>query len=219
MGKIPADQSIDMRGKTITTYILFHAAKKLDRMATGEVLEISTDKFEAIENDIGSWCRMTGHTLVTSETGDHFQRFYIKKSDAKKTGGKFAIIISDPGLEDLLTPLGLALGAALKGDEVHLIFQGPAVRVLKKGFRGDLKGIWKPFSVFARKGMAKTGHLPPQEKLSQLKELGARIYMCGPSMQHFGVKKQELIYDDVVIGEYMTFIEVMSRADMRFFLQ
>jgi hypothetical protein len=59
-----AQASIDMTGKTITTYIVYHAAVKLREMNEGEVLEIVTDGFTAIESDIKAWCRMSGQALV-----------------------------------------------------------------------------------------------------------------------------------------------------------
>ena len=162
---------------------------------------------------------MTGNSLLEMETGNTYQRYYIKKVTLKKPEKKLAMIISDPGLEMLLSPLGLALSAALSGTDVYLYFQGPAVRVLKKNFNAKLSGIQKPFSSFARKEMAKAGHLPPQDKLEQLKELGARIYICGGSMDPFGVKKSELIFDDVIVAEYLTFLEIMDNADIHIFLQ
>jgi predicted peroxiredoxin/TusA-related sulfurtransferase len=219
MGKIPANRSIDMRGKTITPFILYYAVKKLKDMQVGEILEVNTDKFEAIENDINAWSRMTGNSLIEMETGNNYQRYFIKKVSIKKSERKLAMIISDPGLERLLSPLGLALSAALSGTDVYLYFQGPAVRVLKKNFKAKLSGIQKPFSSFARKEMARAGHLPPQDKLEQLKEMGARIYICGGSMNPFGVKKSDLIFDDVIIAEYLTFLEIMDKADIHIFLQ
>ena len=219
MGKIPANRSIDMRGKTITPFILYYTVKNLKDMQEGEIIEVNTDKFEAIENDINAWSRMTGYSLLEMETGNTYQRYYIKKVNIKKRERKLAMIISDPGLERLLSPLGLALSAALSGTDVYLYFQGPAVRVLKKNFKAKLSGIQKPFSSFARKEMEKAGHLPPQEKLEQLKELGARIYICGGSMDPFGVKKSDLIFDDVIVAEYLTFLEIMDNADIHIFLQ
>ena len=102
--------------------------------------------------------------------------------------------------------------------EVHIYFQGPAVRVFQKGFKAKLGGFGRPFSGFARKGMAKMGHLPPQEKVRQLKELGTHFYLCGPSMQVFKVEKDELIFDNVIIAEYLTFMEIMKNADIHIYL-
>jgi len=219
MGKISANRSIDMRGKTITPFIIYYTVKNLKDMQVGEILEVRTDKFEAIENDINAWSRMTGNRLMETETGDTYQRYYIRKADQKKNERKLAMIISDPGLEMLLSPLGMALSAALSGTDIYLYFQGPAVRVLKKNYKATLSGIQKPFSSFARNAMAKAGYLPPQDKLEQLKELGARIYICGGSMDPFGVTKSDLIFDDVIVAEYLTFLEVMDHADIHVFLQ
>jgi peroxiredoxin family protein len=73
-------------------------------------------------------------------------------------------------------------------------------------------------SSFARKEMAKAGHLPPQDKLEQLKELGAHIDICGGSMDPFGVKKSDSIFDDVIVAEYLTFLEIMDNTDIHIFL-
>ncbi len=216
-GRTPQD-SVDVRGKTITTFILYEAATKLQGMKEGDVLEILTDPFEPIENDIQAWCRMTGHVLAGTQKEPDSERYYIQKGAPKKEGHKLAMVVSDPGLEELLSPLGFALGAALAGTEVAIYFQGPAVRVLTKGFKARLKGIGRFFSSFAQRGMAATGHIPPQEKLRQLRELGAQFYICGPSMEHFGVKKDELAFDDVVMAEYVTLVEVMNGADTHIYV-
>jgi predicted peroxiredoxin/TusA-related sulfurtransferase len=217
VAKIEAQASIDMRGKKITTFILHDAVMKLRDMATGEVVELVTDDFEPIESDVRAWCRMTGHKLVELKRDGGCQRYIIEKGEPKETEHKLALVMSNPGLEELLSPLAFALAAALASTEVYIYFQGPAVRVLAKGFRARLSGLSRPFSVFARRGMAKTGHIPPQDKLKQLKELGARFYACGPSMDHFGVKKSEFIFDDVTVSEYLTFMEVMKGADIHIY--
>jgi predicted peroxiredoxin/TusA-related sulfurtransferase len=220
MAPISATHSLDFRGKTITTFILFETSAKLRAMQTGEVLELVTAPFEAIENDIRAWCRLTGQEFVDLRKEATEHRFSLRKvTDLGPNDRDLAMVVSDAGLEALLSPLGFALAAALAGTRVHLYFQGPAVRVLTKGFRETLPGVGRPFSRFARKGLAKAGHLPAQEKLRQLRDLGARLYVCGPSMEHFGVKKSDLAFDDVTVGEYLTFLEVMDKADLRFFLQ
>lgn len=220
MEKTSAKASIDMRGKKITTFILYEAVMKLEAMKEGEVLEVVTEPSEPIESDIRAWCRMSGHNLVDVEKEAHHHRYSIKKAAVpEEKERKLAIVISNPGLEELLSPLGFALGAALAGTTVYIYFQGPAVRVLTKNFKEKLRGISRPFSHFARKGLAKVGHIPPQDKLRELRELGAHFYICGPSMEHFGVQKSDLIFDDVVVGEYLTFMEIMNKADIHIFLQ
>lgn len=219
MSALPAQKSIDMRGKTITPFILYHAVQNLNQMNEGDILEIGTDNFEAIENDIRAWTRMTGHVLADLENGSDYQRYYIKKADVKRRGKKLAMVISNPALEMLIAPLGVALSSALSGDDVYIYFQGPAVRVLKKKYVPKLSGLGRPFSSFARKGMARVGHLPPGDKLEQLKELGAHLYVCGGSMEPFGVKKSDLIFDDIIIAEYFTFLEIMDSADINMYLQ
>jgi predicted peroxiredoxin/TusA-related sulfurtransferase len=219
MGKLSANRSIDMRGKSITPFIIYYAVKNLKDMQNGEILEVQTDNFESIGNDMNAWSRMSGYPITDMEMADTYQRYYIQKVAPPRRNQKLAMIISDASLEGLLSPLGMALSAALAGSEVHLFFQGPAVRVLKKGYQASLNGIQKPFSSFARKAMAKAGHLPPSEKLAQMKELGAHFYICGGSMDHFGVAEDQLIFDGVTIAQYPTFLEVMESADLQFFLQ
>ena len=210
-------ESVDVRGKQITTFILYAAAMKLGEMKEREVLEVVADDFEPIESDIRAWCRMSGHRLVEAGRGTDHRRYLIEKGTPVEREKKLALVVSNPGLEELLSPLGFALAAALAGIEVYIYFQGPAVRVLRSGFRERLHGMGRPFSGFARSGLAKVGHVPPQEKLSQLRQLGARFYLCGPSMQHFRVRKSDLIFDDVVVAEYFTFMEVMRTADIHIY--
>ena len=100
---------------------------------------------------------------------------------------------------------------------MSIYFQGPAVKVPTKGFTAKLHGLGRPFSRFARRGLDRVGHVPPQEKIAELRHLGARLYICGPSMQHFRVAKDDLRYDDVTIAEYLTFMAVMEQADITSF--
>ena len=212
--RVAADRSLDMRGKTIAVFIIYHARKMLTGMQDGQVLELVTDAYDAVDSEIRAWCHATHQTLRQAEPGPGLVRYYIEKVPFRPSGNKLAMVISNPGLEELLTPLGLALTAALSGSDVHLVFQGSAVRVLKQGFSAKLSGWSWPFSGFARDGLAEAGHLPPQDKLAQLRELGAKIYVCGPSMDHFGVSRSELAFPDVIVGEYAVFLGAMAGADL-----
>lgn len=218
--EIPPKNSIDTRPKTITTAIAYEARQGLEQLGDGDVLEVLTEDFDPIEGDLQAWCRMTGHKLVRTEAADGLQRHLIEKGPAPREAAReLAFVVSDPGLFELLSPLGFALAAALEGMHVSIYFQAEAVKVLAKDFEAKAHGRYRPISRFARKGLADAGHYPAQEKLRQLHELGATFYACGPSMEHFGVSKADLAFDDVVISEYLTFMEVMDKADIRFFIQ
>ncbi len=213
-----ADATLDGRGKSITTYVVYEASRRLDEMNDGQTLEILTDDFEPFGADIAAWCEATGHRLLESESDGDGLRFLVEKGARKTTAKKLAMVISTDGLEELLSPLGFALAAALENLEVHLFFQGPAVHVLAEGFNPKLRGWSRPFSRFAAAGMSKTGHIAAQAKLEQLRSLGARLYVCGPSMEHFKVAKEQLIFDDLPLVEYLSFMAIMEKADIHLYL-
>ena len=223
METLNSKDTVDLTEKIITPYIVYHIVQKLKKIDGDLVLKIVTDNFIAIENDIKAWSRMSGYKIEKIETLDKKLVFHIKNFSKKKLEEKpiekLAMIISDPSLEKLLSPLGLAVSAALSGKQVHIFFQGPATRLLKKGYNASLEGLSKPFSRFARNSLANMGHLPANEKLRQLKEFGSVFYICGGSMDHFGVKEQDLIFNDIIIAEYFTILEVMDKANTKIMLQ
>ena len=210
---------LDLRGRSITTFIAYETLRRLDGIADGECLELLTDASEEIDNDLHAWCRSRGQELMPVKlTGDN-QQYVITKRPLARSGKRFAAVVSDAGLEELLSPLSFALAAALEGGDVSLYFQGPAIRVLARGFTEHLHGLSRPFSRLARTGLTKAGHLPAQDKLRQLQALGARFYACAGSMRHFKVAKTDLAFDGVTIAEYLTFTEVMRQADINLFVQ
>ncbi len=210
---------LDVRGKSITTFIAYQVLTRLSGLTDGESLELLTDAREEIDNDLRAFCRTRGQEITAGTRTDGSRQYTITKRPLRFSGKRYATVISDPGLEELLSPLAFALAAALEGSDVSLYFQGPAIRVLTKGFTEHLHGPARPFSRFARAGLTKAGHIPAQEKLRQLQALGAHLYACAGSMQHFKVAKADLAFSDVTIAEYLTFMEIMAGADVTVFLQ
>jgi predicted peroxiredoxin/TusA-related sulfurtransferase len=218
--KMAVKVGIDVRGKTVTAYIISEIRRSLDKMEVGEVLEVVTERFAAIEPDLRTWCRMTSQPLRGVEKAATFERYYIEKAPMPVLRKKVAMVISDAGLEELLSPLGLAMSAALAGADVHLYFQGPAVHVLEKGFKPKLSGGLRSwFSGFARKALEQMGQSHPHVKLSRLLQLGAHIYVCGPSLDYFGVDPKDFAFSGILISEYPTFIEQMLSANVAMLLQ
>lgn len=206
--------SLDLRGRTITTFIAYEVHDALSKLDEGGRVDVVTDAFTAIETDLRTWCRVTGNALVEADVTGSTWRFTIEKGAPRRSTRKFAAVIEDDGLFELLAPLGFALAAALEGHDVSLYFQGPAVKMLATGYVAKMHGLGRPFSRFPRTGLDKAGHISPQAKLRQLQRLGARIYACGPSMDHFKVAETNLAFDDVIVAEYLTFMEQMDQADI-----
>jgi TusA-related sulfurtransferase/predicted peroxiredoxin len=207
----------DLRGRTITTAIVFAVQEELAELAVGDELELLTEPFPAIVPDLEAWCRTTGHEFVETASEGESWRVRLRKGVPRRNDHRVAMVVSEEGLEELLSPLGFALAAALGGAQVALYLQGPAVHVLAPGFRPRLRGLARPFSRFARGGLEKAGHVPPAEKLRQLQALNARLYACGPSLRHFRVDPNRLAFDGVIVCEYLTFMEVMQQADVQLY--
>lgn len=210
---------IDGRGRSVSTAILYEVVCAMRELSPGDVINVRTDPLPAVDSDIRAWCRTTGHELVQFGEADNARDYAIRKAAQVREQPGWAIVISNPGLEELLSPLGFALAAAMAGSSVAIYFQGPSVRVLTRRFSEKLPGWQRPFSTFARRGLDKAGHPPPHTKLHQLEDLGARIYICGPSMQHFKVNADDLFLTGVLIAAYPTFVEKMNSAGVQVFLQ
>jgi TusA-related sulfurtransferase/predicted peroxiredoxin len=207
----------DLRGRTITTAITWAVHEQIAEFTVGDEIEVTTDPFPAIEPDLRAWCRTTGHELVEVLKDGESWRVRLRKGTPRRNDHRVAVVLSGDGLEELLSPLGFALAAALGGAQVALYLHGPAVHVLAPGFRARLHGFARPFSRFARAGLEKAGHVAPAEKLRQLQALGACLYACGPSLEHFGVDSGRLAFDGVSVCEYLTFMEVMQQADVQLY--
>jgi predicted peroxiredoxin/TusA-related sulfurtransferase len=211
---------LDFSGKTISGFIIVKLSEKLDVLQINESVKIKTENYKAIQQDLYSWSRMSGNKIVLIDNNQQNLTFEVTKLVDKINKGKsFSIIVSDKGLEELLSPLGFSVGAAMSGYQVNIYFQGPAVKVLEKGFKEKLKGFNSIFSGFARSGLVKIGHSPAQNKLRILEKYGAKFYVCQPSMEHFNLKEKDIAFSNIVICEYFTFLEVLEKSDIKFFLQ
>ena len=84
-------------------------------MIPGAKIRVRTDLLPAVDSDIRAWCRTTRHELVEGEAAAGARDYLVRKAGEPSERPGWAIVISNPGLEELLSPLGFALGAALAG--------------------------------------------------------------------------------------------------------
>lgn len=131
---------VNGRGRSISTAILYDVVSELRTLSPGETVTLRTDPLAAVDSDVRAWCRTSGHELVEVSETDDVLEYAIRKAAGRREQPGWALVISEPGLEELLSPLGFALAAALGGSSVAIYFQGPAVRVLKRSFSERLHG-------------------------------------------------------------------------------
>ncbi len=204
-------------GKTVAVFPLYEVAKQLKGAPEGTSVTFTADSAQYLETDIRSWCELTGNVLVSAVPGQGGTVFTVAKGKPSPVK-KFSLVLSSDGLLEAVSPLGFALAAAESGMEVSLYLQGPGVHLLKRGYEAKISDpLSSLFSGFARNGLNKIGHLPPQDKLKQMQELGAKIYACGPSLDNFGVKESEFFLEGITVCEYFTFLLRMREADVQIY--
>jgi TusA-related sulfurtransferase len=98
-----ADASLERRGKSITTFVVYDAWSALEGLEEGQVLELVTDASEPFESDIASWCEAVGHRLLSAEPEADRFRFLIEKGEASKGERSLAMVVSDAGLLELFS--------------------------------------------------------------------------------------------------------------------
>lgn len=217
MTSVATPSALDLRDLTITTAIGYAVTEALDGLSEGDTLDVRVGDVPAVLTDLQTWAAATGRelTVIPGDRGE--RRLRLTKHVPVTEPRHVAMVISEAGLEESLSPYSFALAAALEGARVSLYIQGPAVRHLRPGYRPTLPWPMRPFSRFARRGLESSGHVAPIEKLRQIQHLGGRIYACGPSMGHFGVDPSDLALEDVTICEYLTFMAVMQEADVQLY--
>jgi len=70
-----------------------------------------------------------------------------------------------------------------------------------------------------RRNLERMKYPTPYEMLKRLKQSGLfKIYACSPSMEMFGVKREDLISEVDEIAGAATFLEIAAEADITLFI-
>ncbi len=198
-------KAIDARGIHLSTDFLEEVAGALDELAIGDTLAVLADDFEAIDSDLHSWAKVTGHQVLSTTPDDGGVRYLVKKGHALATAHKMVTVISSDRLREIEGPIGFARAAVLEGLEVHVFFRDAAVRILSKFFTPR-----RPLRDRLRR--AKFAH--PHGDVFRLFDHGAHIYSCGISMENHGITPDDLLFDNIKVVEYATMVAVMNEADI-----
>jgi peroxiredoxin family protein len=135
-------------------------------------------------------------------------------SEKKK---KLAIIVHSGTLDKLYCVFILGSTATSMGIETHLYFTFWGLNVLVKGGleKAGLPSTYKHMEEPLKKKLKEMKYPTPYELLKRMKASGLlKIYACSPTMEMFGVKKEDLIPEVDKIAGASTFLDVASDADI-----
>lgn len=209
---------VDVRGTWKPYRIAYEIIKAFRPLEGGSVLEVITKDDKGLLTDIGTWCEATGHELISSERRPEGElRVLIRKGEAKRNDRTMTVILSTANLEHAIYPLDKALAGAVLGMNVNVVFEGAGVRLLRRGYRARLSGVvGSLFTPMVERVMKERIGWPlPQESVRMLEDLGARFYLCGPSMVGYRVREDQLMVRNQTLGAVVTWADLLARSDVQ----
>ena len=137
-------------------------------------------------------------------------------------GKKRLAIIAHGGTIDRLYPVFILASAAAAMDmETHVYFTFWGLNMLKKGAmeKAELPATCKHMEGQLKKKLGEMKYPTPYEMLKRLKATGMlKIYACSPTMEMFGIKKEDLIPEVDEIAGAAAFLDLASDADITLFV-
>lgn len=134
---------------------------------------------------------------------------------------KLAIIVQGGTLDKLYCTFILASTAVSMDMEAHLYFTFWGLNMLVKGAmeKAGLPATYKHLEPQMKKNLQRMKYPTPHEMLERLKQSGMlKIYACSPSMEMFGIKREDLIPEVDEVAGAATFLEVAAEADITLFI-
>jgi peroxiredoxin family protein len=130
---------------------------------------------------------------------------------------KIAIIVHSGTIDKLYCAFILGSTATSMDMETHLYFTFWGLSMLVKGAmeKAGLPATYKPMEEQLKKKLKEMKYPTPYELLKRMKSSGLlKIYACSPSMEMFGIKREDLIPEVDEIAGASTFLNVASGADI-----
>jgi peroxiredoxin family protein len=130
---------------------------------------------------------------------------------------KLAIIVHSGTLDKLYCAFILGSTATSMDWETHLYFTFWGLNALVKGAmeKAGLPSDYKHLETQLQDKLKQMKYPTPYELLKRMKESGLlKIYACTPSMEMFGIKKEDLIPEVDVLAGAATFLDVAADADV-----
>ncbi len=130
---------------------------------------------------------------------------------------KFALIIHSGTIDKLLAAFTLGSTAAAMDMETHLYFTFWGLNMLKKGAleQAGLPATYKQYEEMLKTKLKQMNYPTPYEMLKRMKSSGnVKIYACSPTMEMFGITKDDLIPEVDKIAGATAFLDIAADADI-----
>ena len=130
---------------------------------------------------------------------------------------RLAIIVHSGTLDRIYCAFILGSTATAMDMETHLYFTFWGLNMLKKGGleKAGLPATYKQMEEQLKKKLGEMKYPTPYDLLKRMKASGLlKIYACSPSMEMFGVKKEDLIPEVDEIAGAAAFLDLASDADI-----
>jgi len=140
---------------------------------------------------------------------------------SEKERKKLAIVVQGGTIDKLYCAFILASTAVATDMEAHLYFTFWGLQMLVKGAmeKAGLPATYKHLEEKMRENLKTMKYPTPYEMLKRLKQSSLfKMYACSPTMEMFGVKKEDLIPEVEEIVGAATFLEIASTADVALFI-
>jgi len=134
---------------------------------------------------------------------------------------KLALVVQGGTLDKLYCAFILASTAVAIDMEAHLYFTFWGLNMLVKGAmeKASLPVTYKHLEEQMMKNLERMKYPTPYEMLKRLKASDLfKMYACSPTMEMFGIKKEDLIPEVEEIVGAATFLDIAANADITLFV-
>jgi len=140
-----------------------------------------------------------------------------RSEEAMSERKKLALIVHSGTMDRLYCAFILGSTATAMGMEVHVYFTFWGLAALVKGGfeKAGLPATYKHMEAQMKKKLAEMKYPSLVEMLRRMKTSGLlKIYACSPSMEMFGIKREDLIPEVDQIAGATAFLDVASDAQV-----
>jgi hypothetical protein len=217
-------------------------AMEAEKLADDAKIEFIVKDNAGIIEDIKRYCKVRGHGFYETDTKNDSAKGGIATTagtrkcglikhtragenelEARNRGREptLTAIISTGEIKEVLFPLESGLAAAVLGMDVNVVFDGAGVRWAKRGYgyHSRLAGWkWISWVVTGKSENAvmkyDMGWTQPDESIKILEDLGAKFWLSGPSMRHYGVDEKEVVLKQWTAAGPVTWVDLLARSDV-----